>query len=206
MRLLLGLTVLLAMSGCQGFTGFGGPEPYPAKTGEGTGPTLWLNFTLTNKGDEDREAYLGPHCGTARPSTQWIRDGEGWTTRDTYESVFVDEPSYRRLGEKRPFLVITYVQPTGANARGFSTTGQEGFPGSFPFVLDPKIGSFADGDARPSTPIAQIDERNGQVYVEGQPVSLPYAWQRQAAGDWSATFHLSDGPAKVNLFRMENCA
>jgi hypothetical protein len=205
-RLLLGLGLVALLSGCEGVPDFGAPDPYPEKTGNGTGPTLWLNFTLINLGDEDREAFLGPHCGTARPSTEWIRDRDYWTTRNTYESVFVDETAYRQLGEKRPFLVVTYAASASPGARGFMTTGQEGFPGAFPFVLDPRIGSYASGSERPSTPIARIDHRDGRVYVEGNPVTLPYTWQGYSAGDWSATFELSEGPSDVDLFRMENCA
>lgn len=204
---LLGLLILtILVSGCQDFPHFDGrPAPYPEKTGDGEGPTLWLNYTLVNLGNENRSAYLGPHCGTARPSTEWIRAGEdGWTTRDTYRSVFVEENAYTDLGSKRPFLVVSYRSDPG-QGRSFTTTGQEGFPAAFPFTLDPQITSWPD--PRPSsTPLTTIDQRDDMVFVDGTEVTLPYEWERANAGNWSAHFTLDDGPTRVSLFRIEGCA
>ena len=207
MNLVVGLLILtILVAGCQDFPRFDGrPAPYPEKTGDGVGPTLWLNYTLVNRGAESRSAYLGPHCGTARPSTEWVRSGDdGWTTRDTYGSVFVEEDAYAELGPKRPFVVVTYRSDPTAG-RGFSTTGQEGFPASFPFTLDPQITS-GPTSAPSTTPISTIDHRDGAVYVDGTRVTLPYAWDRTSEGNWSSHLELDLGPTKVSLFRIENCA
>ena len=205
MKVVTAVVVSILLSGCQQL--MGAPPPYPEKTGDGTGPTLWLNFTLWNLAGDNRYAYLGPHCGTARSSTEWVGNPEdGWSTRDTYESVFVEEQEYAGLGAKRPFVVATAVSndPPPGVAGTFSGFGQEGYAGGLPFQFDPQIGD--DYSENRSTPLTTIDVRAGVTYIDEKPVTLPYAWDRAVPDNWSAHFELGPGPSKVELFSMEGCA
>ena len=147
----------------------------------GEGPTLYLEYTLWNLGSADRDASPGPHCGTARV--------EG-------ETAVVERSAYKEVGRRRPFLI---VEPDLADGPYyFVTTGTEGYPASLPAVIDPNIGGEDAG-------IAQVDERMDVIYVDGEPVTLPHSWTREEAGNWRADFRLSEGPARIQLFRMQSC-
>lgn len=192
--------LLVSLAGCN--VPFLAPAPPWDVAGTGEGPTLWLNYTLENLGSETRFADLGPHCGTARPFYDWVRDGDSWTTRDRYDAVMIDSDTYRGLGAKRPILIVDHQASPWSD--GFATTGTEGFPATPPFLLDPMI---RDETGRgTATPIARIDAANGEVKVDGEPVSLPHSWTRTETGNWSATFELQEGPRDVKLFRLETCA
>lgn len=165
MRALPILGVLLLLAGCIG-----------------EGPSLYLTYTLSNLGSNDREASPGPHCGTARV--------EG-------AKAVVERSAYNRLGDRRPFLI---VEPDlGDGQYYFVTTGSEGYPMALPAEIHPNIGGEG-------APISIIDEDDGTVTVDGKPVKLPHSWTREQTGNWRAEFQLVEGPSRVELFKMQSCA
>ena len=162
--------IALAAGGC-----LEGVTPVPDR------PTLVLEYSLESLTDADRPASFGPHCGTARLAASRVE---------------IEQAAYKTLGAQ-PFLVVRHEDAGGAS--GFYAAGFEGYPMSFPAVIDPHINGT-------SSPIATVDYRNGTARVDGQVVMLPHSWTREANGDWRATFTLRHGPEEVHLFTRENCA
>lgn len=146
--------------------------------GMGEGPTILLEYSLESLSGGQRDASLGPHCGTA------IVEGD---------HVEVERKAYKGLGKGRPFLI---VEP--GNVSGFSSIGTEAFPAAFPTMIDPWINGT-------SSSLAALDYRDGQVLVDGRPVGLPHNWTNEKPGDWRAAFRLSEGPNAVRTFEMGSC-
>ncbi|HEX9815816.1 MAG TPA: hypothetical protein VGB18_02450 [Candidatus Thermoplasmatota archaeon] len=147
----------------------------------GEGPILYLEYTLFNLGSHDREASPGPHCGTARVEDDTAR---------------VERTAYNQISDRRPFLI---VEPDlGDGPYYFATMGTEGYPMALPAEVDPNI-------AGETAPITVVSEDAGMVKVDGKAVTLPHEWSREVTGNWRAEFRLTEGPGRVELFRMQSC-
>lgn len=141
------------------------------------GPVLVLRYTLHRQGDL-QEANPGPHCGTAR-----VADGR----------VVVERDAWREAGSGRDGLLVVLPRL----GPGWATSGEEGYPLALPATVRPGVPGGDD-------PLAQI-AKDGAVQVDGTAVALPHRWEARGPG-WNATLELSEGPRRVELFRMESCA